>query len=119
MGAILTTPTKSGKDLNIEQNNNFKENIMNEKHQGYEEQQENRKTAPFSKMNIVQECFPAFAGKDHKFFNEKVPSYWSKTNNKKKNNRATTITMAMATTTIRLTITTITRRCTCGLQFCY
>lgn len=82
MGAILTTPTKSGKDSNTEQNNNLNENILNEKHH---EQQENRKTAPFSKMNIVQECFPAFAGKDHKFFNEKVPSYWSKTNNKKKN----------------------------------
>ena len=82
MGAILTTPTKSGKDSNIEQNNNLKENVLNEKH--YHEQ-ENRKTAPFSKMNIVQECFPAFAGKDNKFFNEKVPSYWSKTSSKKKN----------------------------------
>jgi len=32
----------------------------------------------------VQECFPAFTGKENKFFNEKVPSYWSKTSSKKK-----------------------------------
>ena len=78
MGAILTTPTKHGKELNIENNNNLKENFLNEK-----KHEENKKN--FSKMNIVQECFPAFAGKENKFFNEKVPSYWSKTSNKKKN----------------------------------
>ncbi|XP_066929379.1 cyclin-dependent kinase 5 activator 1-like [Clytia hemisphaerica] len=83
MGAILTTPTKSGKgETNFEpNNNNLKQNILNEKHN----HQESKKSVPFSKMNIVQECFPAFTGKDNKFLNEKVPSYWSKTSNRKKN----------------------------------
>lgn len=65
MGAILATPSKNARNEGlVEQNNNF--------------QNEKSKPAPF-KFHIVQECFPALAGKENKFFNEKVPSYWSKT----------------------------------------
>ena len=79
MGAILATPTKNLKsELKAEQNNN-----VNHHHQGPEKNHE-KKAAPFSKINIVQECFPAFNGKENKFFNEKVPSYWSKTSSRKK-----------------------------------
>lgn len=79
MGAILTTPTKNLKnELKVEQNNNLNgQYTVPDKHQ-------EKKTAPFSRINIVQECFPAFHGKENKFFNEKVPSYWSKTNSRKK-----------------------------------
>lgn len=74
MGAILATPGKSLRTENIlEQNNNI-HNVS----------QPQEKKAPFSKLNIVHECFPAFTGKENKFFNEKVPSYWSKTSAKKK-----------------------------------
>lgn len=81
MGAILTTPTKADRnDATVEQNNNFNEKF----HQENTDRNHNKKSAPFSKINIVQECFPAFTGKENKFFNEKVPSYWSRTSSKKK-----------------------------------
>lgn len=65
MGALLATPNKQQSEFNVEENNNA---ISSQK-----------KTNTFSKFHIVQECFPALAGKENKFFNEKVPSYWSKT----------------------------------------
>jgi len=77
MGAILATPGKSSRhEVRIEKNNNTNQNENN--NEGSEKPQQK---PPFNKFNIVQECFPSLAGKENKFFNEKVPSYWSKTKN--------------------------------------
>lgn len=81
MGAILATPGKSSRnEVRIEQNNNNNNNnnvSNNNNNNGPNEK--NHPKAPFAKFNIVHECFPSLAVKENKFFNEKVPSYWSKT----------------------------------------
>lgn len=81
MGAILTTPNKSGRsEKTFEQNNN----IQKSDDQHHPQHHHHEKKQPFSKLNIVHECFPAL-GKENKFLNEKVPSYWpSKVSSKKK-----------------------------------
>lgn len=77
MGAILATPGKSTRhEVRIEKNNNTSQNDNNN-----DANEKPQQKAPFTKFNIVQECFPSLAGKENKFFNEKVPSYWSKTKN--------------------------------------
>jgi len=80
MGAILATPGKSTRhEVRIEKNNNTSQNDNNN-----DANEKPQQKAPFTKFNIVQECFPSLAGKENKFFNEKVPSYWSKTKNESK-----------------------------------
>jgi len=93
MGAILATPGKSSRhEVRIEKNNNTQNNEsknddknQQQQHQQQQQQQTNNNTKPpFNKFNIVQECFPSLTGKENKFFNEKVPSYWSKTKHEAK-----------------------------------
>jgi len=83
MGAILATPGKSTRnEVRIEQNNNNNvstNNLSSNNNNGPNEK--NQPKVPFAKFNIVHECFPSLAVKENKFFNEKVPSYWSKTKN--------------------------------------
>lgn len=77
MGAILATPGKTTRqEVRIEKNNNTSTSNNNND----ADEKPHQKT-PFNKFNIVQECFPSLASKENKFFNEKVPSYWSKTKN--------------------------------------
>jgi len=95
MGAILATPGKCNRhEVRIQEKNNNLNNQQQQQqqqdnnndnhHQQQQQQQQQQKPAPFTKFNIVQECFPSLAGKENKFFNEKVPSYWSKTKNEAK-----------------------------------
>jgi len=80
MGAILATPGKSSRhEVRIEKNNNTNQNENN--NEGGDKPQQK---PPFNKFNIVQECFPSLSGKENKFFNEKVPSYWTKSKNEAK-----------------------------------
>jgi len=82
MGAILATPGKCNRhEVRIEKNNNTNQNDNN--NDGTVDKTSQQKP-PFTKFNIVQECFPSLAGKENKFFNEKVPSYWTKTKNEAK-----------------------------------
>jgi len=82
MGAILATPGKCTRhEVRIEKNNNTNQQNENNNDNGGDKPQQK---PPFAKFNIVQECFPSLAGKENKFFNEKVPSYWSKTKNEAK-----------------------------------
>lgn len=81
MGAILATPGKCNRhEVRIEKNNNTnQQQTDNNNENGTVDP--NKQKPPFAKFNIVQECFPSLTGKENKFFNEKVPSYWSKTKN--------------------------------------
>ena len=78
MGGILTTPSKQPHSGScVEQNNNA---VPQDKEKG------NSKNAfsKFQQLHNLQECFPGLSGKERKFFNEKVPSYWSKTKGESK-----------------------------------
>lgn len=93
MGAILATPGKSTRnEVRMGEQNNNNNVSNNNLSSSYNHNNNNSSTingpseknqqkVPFAKFNIVHECFPSLAVKENKFFNEKVPSYWSKTKN--------------------------------------